>query len=247
MLKKLFNWADTFMIKHQRKLLLADVYGNIILHRYCLLHKEQTGQAIVNASRWPQIYIHRFTWEDSPDGPSQHSHVGTTLSLLLKGTYIENRDGKDRVRRPGSLSLIRWGQTHRIVFAKLDTFTIFIRWFTRSSDVRIIPETCDVVCDYCKDNYGQCFNTSKEFTYSTYSKQFSNNKADTFRFPSWFTAGVETDKLLERRKRAMIRLGVSAPVGKQDQLLVGQKYSKLPLMFSKESELVIKKDKIDTV
>jgi hypothetical protein len=240
----MFNWFDAFMVKHKRKLLLADVYGNVIMHRYCLLRREETGQTIVNGSKKPQLYLHRFTWEDSPDGPSQHSHVGTTISLLLRKGYTERRDGKDRKRRPGSISFIPHGQTHKIVWAQLDTWTLFLRWYTRSADVRVVPEVCDVVCDYCKDKHGQCFNADREYTYSTYSKQFNNSKEATFRFPSWFHAGPETDRMLERRQRAMKRLGASAPVGTQNQLKVGQKYSTLPLLFDAETERKVRQDQL---
>jgi len=239
-LQALGNFIENWMVKNERKLILSDVYGNVIMHRYCLFRKEEVHQSIVNASKWPALYVHRFLLEESPDGPSQHSHVGSSISIILLGGYVERVGDKVKERKPGSMMMLKYRDTHKIIKTKPDTWTLFGRWITRSQDVRVVPSECTEICDYCKEKTdGVCFNRGKEFSYSTYSKQFENSKEATFRFPAWFHAGAETDKYLSRRRSAVLRLGRRSPVGEQEQLKIAQEYKKIPLMLvpSGEKEL----------
>jgi len=236
-LSKIGAAAESFMIRHERKLVLADVYGNEIMHRYCLFRKEKVEQTIVKGLKWPALYVHRFIMEESPDGPSRHSHVGSTLSLMLRGEYEEQVGDDMKLRKPGSITYLKWNNIHKIVRAKKDTWTLFLRWIAQSDDVRVVPEVCETVCNWCSTNVegGGCFNAKEgEFNYSTYSRQFNQERDNAFRFPSWFLAGAETDKFLSRRRAAMVRLGRAAPVGVQEQLEVGRRFTKLPIMLAQQ-------------
>jgi hypothetical protein len=230
MMKKLFKLFDTFMIKHQRKLTLVDTFGNEIMHRYCILRKEDPKSAIKNPSKWPAFYLHNFIWENSPDGPSSHSHVGTTLSWVLKGQYWERFGDEIIHRKRWSFNRVKFGDIHKIERVESGTWSIFIRWFSKSEDVRIVPETCETICDYCKDKYGQCFNVGKEFDHDLYSKQFDSTSS-AIKFPEFHVAGPETDIFIQKRKRAMQRLGIEAPKTSEDQLAFARKYSKLPVIY----------------
>lgn len=228
--KYLFDKFDAFMIKHKRKLTMVDTYGNVIIHKYCLLHGESLDHAIrAKAKGWPNLYLHNFIWEESPDGPSSHSHSGTTLSWILKGEYWERYEGKQIHRTRWSFNRVVWPKVHKIERVKSGTWTIFLRWFVRDPEIRIVPETCETVCEYCQENYGKCFNEGREFSYDAYSNQFNSNKPNGMKFPAWHYAGEETDKFIARRRKAMKRMGRSAPKNTAEQLETGRKFSKLPL------------------
>jgi hypothetical protein len=233
----LFEKFDALMVRHQRKLTLVDTYGNVIIHRYCLLYREALENAVrAKAKGWPNVYLHNFIWEDSPDGPSSHSHAGTTLSWILKGEYWERYDGKTIHRKRWSLNRVVWPKAHKIERVKSGTWTIFVRWFVIDPEIRVVPETCETVCDYCAANYGQCFNTGKEFKYDAYIRQFDSKKLDGMKFPAWHYASEETDKFVTRRRRAMERMGRAAPRSTAEQLEVGRSYSKLPVMYDQNPE-----------
>jgi hypothetical protein len=232
--KWLFKAFDRFMVARGRKMTLADTWGTVIIHKYCLLWREtsETGVKARKKGAWPNVYLHHFVWphKESPDGPASHNHVGSTLSILLRGRYTELYDGKQLDRTPGSINVVRWPKTHKIEWVQPDTWTIFVRWFTRDTSTVIEPETCGDVCAYCADNFGKCFNEGKAIKYDAYTRQFDSVKADGKKFPKWEVAGPEFDAYLARRRRVVARMKASTPVGAQEQLLRSRAHSKLPLM-----------------
>lgn len=230
-MKSLFQIFDEFMIRHQRKMVLVERWGEVIMHRYTLLRHEKLGDAITaESSRLPNLYLHHFIKEDSPDGPSQHSHAGNTLSIVLRGGYIERYRGKLLNRRPGTINIVRWPELHKIVSAQKNTWTLFYRGFRKSKDARVVPEPCmetlGTLCEKCKPD-GVCFNVGKEYIFNTYSAQFNNGASSRSKFTAWFYAGPECDALIERRQRAMQRLGKMAPVTAAEQLEAGRKTTRL--------------------
>lgn len=228
---------------HQRKLTLYDIYGNAIVHKYCIFRKE-TPENVVNSqhSKLPALYLHNFVWQHSPDGPASHTHPGTTTSIILKGGYKELYRNKIIDRKFGSINIVSYNETHKIVEAIPGTWTIFFRWFTKTDNIKIVPETCKDICVYCNDNFGKCFNENKTFNFDVYSKQFdtSNNT----RFSDWHIAGPDTSKKMARRRKAVEKLTLKVPTTPQEQLITGRKYSKLPLL--KDPEKLTNEELIDT-
>jgi hypothetical protein len=233
MFKRVGLWLDAYMTRNKKKLLLVDFYGDVILVRYTPFHHEETMQSIVTTSKRPAPYVHHFLKLESPDGPSKHSHVGTTFSFIFNGGYRESYKGRVIHRKRFSINVVRWPEVHKILDVDPNTWTLFVRWFPKSDDVRIVPDTCETVCQYCEDRYGHCFNENKEFKYSTYSTQFKPEHTGGMKYPTWMHAGPETDAIRARRKRVVARMKLTVPVTAQDQLNVGQKYSKLPEMYDR--------------
>lgn len=230
----LFNKFDQFMIKHRRKLVLVDIYGNEMMHRYAILHRQDPENAIKNeGSRWPNIFIHRALWEESPDGPVSHSHVSTTLSFILKGEYWEEYRGEVLHRDRFSINIVKFPEVHKIIRAKKDTWSIWIRWFARSNTVQMKPSSCENICEYCAEHFGRCFNEGKQFDYELYANQF-NSKNNKPKVPTFFYAGPDTDRMIEKRKRAAKILGITTPIGEQAQLEASRGKSNLVKALSQE-------------
>jgi hypothetical protein len=232
---RLFAAFDRFMVRRKRKLTLADMWGNVIVHKYCLIWRETSENSVKARKKgsWPNLYLHHFVWpfEESPDGPAKHNHVGSTLSILLRGHYREWYDGKVLERTPGSINIVRWPKTHKIVWVKPNTWTLFLRWFSHDTSTLIVPDTCENVCQHCSDNYGKCFNEGKVLKYDAYIRQFDlNARPDAKKFPKWEVAGPDFDIHLARRRRAAKRLKIETPIGSQEQLMLSRKTSKLPLI-----------------
>lgn len=237
--EEIFKSFDAYMTRKGRKVLLVDALGNEVIHRYVLLRKEDLDLAtrVLKIGSPMQIYLHHFVWKfgESPDGPSAHSHLGTTISFLLRGWYKEWYKGKIITRRPWSINVVKWPEPHKITFVKTGTWSLFIRLRTQADDVDIIPEVCDNVCEYCAANHGQCYNTGQRYKYADYKHQFDSGNKAGIKFPEWHTAGPELDTWIARRRRAVARLGLDTPVGAQEQLEFSRRTSKLPIMMKDES------------
>lgn len=234
-------WAafDRFMTKRGRKSVLVDALGNEVIHRYALLFKEDIdlGTRELKIGSRPNLFLNHFVWEhfESPDGPSAHSHLGTTVSFMLSGWYQEWYNGQIISRSPGSFNVVKWPNAHKITYVLMGTKTLFLRWITRADDVDVIPEVCERVCDYCTTNHGQCFNVGQRFKYAEYKRQFDSGNKNGIKFPEWHTAGPALDTWIARRKAAVARLGLQTPIGVQEQLEFSRRTSKLPILLKDES------------
>lgn len=216
---------DRWATRHGRKLLLVDFYGQVIMHRYTVFNREPTGSDLVATQWWPTLYVHRFLKEESPDGPTAHSHAGNTWSLVLRGCYREQLKGRVRTRTAGTVQYIAWPEVHKIVWVQRDTWTLFFRGLRKSKDVRVVPEVCDVLCERCGPR-GTCYNIGKEFNYSTYARQYGS-KTEGLRLPQWQPAGPATEALIARRVKAVQRLKLKVPQSAQEQLKVASQHSRL--------------------
>ena len=187
----LFEKFDSFMIKNKRKLTMVDTYGNVIIHKYCIFRKESLDPVERSKAKfWPNVYIHNFLWEESPDGPSSHSHSGTTLSFIVKGEYYEKYKQNIIHRKRWSINVVKFPEVHKLEWVKKDTWTIFIRWFIHDPQIRIVPDD----------------NRYAEFKYDAYSNQHLTDKPKGLKFPAWHYAGQDTDIFIARRKLAMKRI-----------------------------------------
>lgn len=72
----------------------------------------------------PGWYLHNYRREDHDR--REHTHPWTTAhTLILRGGYIETRDGIRRVRLPGDRAVITERESHRIVSVLPNTWTLF--------------------------------------------------------------------------------------------------------------------------
>lgn len=236
---ELWTAFDSFMTKRGRKTVLVDALGNKVIERYAILWKEDLDLATrdLRIGSPPQLYLNHFVWEfgDSPDGPSSHTHLGTTISLMLMGAYREWYRGRIIERLAGSVNVVKWPNAHKIVWVQPGTKTLFLRLFTQADDVEVIPEVCENVCDYCTKNYGHCYNEGQRYKYAEYKHQFDSGNKGGIKFPEWHTAGPKLDAWVAKRQAAVKRLGLTTPVGAQAQLEFSRRTSKLPTMLKDES------------
>jgi hypothetical protein len=234
-------WAafDRYMTRIGRKTVLVDALGNKVIERYALLWKEDLDLATrkLKIGSPPQLYLHHFVWEfgESPDGPSAHTHLGTTISFMLTGLYREWTPRGILVRRALSFNVVKWPSAHKIVWVRPGTRTLFLRLRTQADDVDVIPEVCDSICNYCEKNHGHCYNEGQRYKYAEYKHQFDSGNKNGIKFPEWHTAGAKLDAWIERRRAAVARLGLQTPVGTQEQLEFSRRTSKLPIMMKDES------------
>lgn len=117
------------------------ISGALFMRRWFLL-----------STSWIQVRIHEI--ESEP--PYYHDHPWCwAFSFILRGGYVERiLDGKDRVRRWGSVAYIKGDRWHRLDRIKRNTTTLLIvgpsrkssDCFYDSSTKQYIPSECVEVC-----------------------------------------------------------------------------------------------------
>lgn len=81
---------------------------------------------IIPRNRFFNIYLHRFLHSD--DDRALHDHPWFNVSFVLRGIFLEHRNGRADVRKAGDL-IFRTGRTaHRIELFRRsgDVWTLFI-------------------------------------------------------------------------------------------------------------------------
>jgi len=89
---------------------------------------------LIPRNKWFNIYLHKFCGDD--DDRALHDHPWSSLSILLRGSYIEHTDGpesapgsgdRQRVYKRGSVIYRRPDYRHRIVLIENQpAWTLFI-------------------------------------------------------------------------------------------------------------------------
>lgn len=79
--------------------------------------------------RWaflPSIRVHHIA--DTDQGP-EHNHPWSARSIILKGWYIESREGQVMVRSQGDTFTLNYGEYHKIIgLSPKGCWTLFIMW-----------------------------------------------------------------------------------------------------------------------
>jgi hypothetical protein len=76
---------------------------------------------VIPPNRWCNIYCHRFV---SSDDPVAHDHPWDFLSIMLRGSYIEEDcHGRRRWRHAGRVAFHRAEYRHRIILDPAPTLT----------------------------------------------------------------------------------------------------------------------------
>ena len=202
------------MVKLGRKLTLVDSLGNELMHRYVIFGSTKVEDTFDSEhSNLPALYIHHFLQEEVRDGDALHSHVGNIYSFILKGGYIENRNGEIIERKRFSLNAVMQHEKHKIVTCIPSTWTILLRGFVKEKKVKLEMKPCENVCDYCKDTFGQCFKENKEFEHDF----IVNDVYEKFA-PHFMLCGEETDRIIKVRQRAAKMYKLSATKGEEAQV-----------------------------
>jgi hypothetical protein len=231
MINWIFKKLDSWAIKTNRKLMLVNSVGDVIMFRYCLLKEEIDRYKTPGAP--PNAYIHIWYKENDPDGGIYHNHSSSVLSIMLKGSYDEMIDDKIKIRKPGSLQYMTINDMHRIVRCKKGTVTLFFRWFS-TTNMKLKQNPCENVCDWCKTNVkdGKCFTENKEFKYDMFINQFESSKKKGIKTSGWIYCNANGYKWLETRKKAVKRLNKFIPTSYQEANLNEiRELSNLPEMY----------------
>lgn len=219
MLYKSFDW---FMQKLGRKYALVDMYGNVTTHRYYIGFVEKNVATTWKERFLPNLYIHHFMKEDalvSGLGETAHTHPWSTLSVVLKGGYLEETSYQDLKNYNAPAIIFRpWDNSHRLVTVQPNTWTLFFHGIRRgiwAFDLRVH----DKICDYCeKNNGGKCYNEGKEklmpFSIAKEIKPTSK-QSKGWRETSWIKCDENFDALIEERKKSVKRknIDVSKSIG----------------------------------
>jgi|APCry1669189883_1035261.scaffolds.fasta_scaffold02848_8 hypothetical protein len=199
-----------------RREVLVDATGNILFNRYYLLYHEKMDQP-----RWmdylPNIYIHVFSssfW----DGEDEHNHPWNAFAIILKGGYVEHRNGKKKKTKWFSFTSHK--DTHRIVDAKEGTMSMFFHGFRKQNWNHHIKKHT-TICDYCaKENNGQCLKTPQVTTgFATYLNQANlpgKENLSRFRTMTWIKYDEKVEKFLERRKKAAEKLNIKSVTSREE-------------------------------
>jgi hypothetical protein len=73
---------------------------------------------LIKPNRWFNVYLHRFCRSDDPR--ALHDHPRHSVSVILRGGYLDitqDADGKARpaiLRRPGSINFRKASDAHRV-------------------------------------------------------------------------------------------------------------------------------------
>lgn len=101
--------------------------GGVYVSRYYPLFVPPTmlGKDMTIRSRLPNVCVHNYM--GTPPSESWHDHGRAAVSIILKGGYVEEVEGRGRVvRRPGSVSFHPWNRMHRLVETSPNTWTLFL-------------------------------------------------------------------------------------------------------------------------
>ena len=239
MIRRLLAFLDGALERSGRKLMRVTGSAEVVLVRYCLLSKEapNTDQKVGTPAN---LYLHVWKKEVEPDGGAAHSHSADVYSLVLFGGYEEIVDGQLRRRGPLSFSSLKAEQKHRIIKARKNTVTLFFRRKARVAMQVKIPE-CKTPCEKCKTiNDSACFNRDKTFDLDMVLRQFDGTLHQGRKFGDWLVCGKEADAWLERRRKAIKRVGFELPESSEDAQLIMRDHSRLPeLYYASTNNLVM--------
>jgi hypothetical protein len=78
---------------------------------------------IIPKNRFLNVYYHKFTGSDDE---TLHDHPWHSVSIILKGTYLEYSPGYLKPKRTGSISFRSGSASHRVEICGKEVHTIFI-------------------------------------------------------------------------------------------------------------------------
>lgn len=224
------NWFLRLLEKMGRKKILLDFFGNEIGHRYYVFFYEADESEKGQERKWPNLWIHYFPSEENPDAGYHHTHPWNNLTVMLKGSYLETLNDKDYVRKAGSIVYRKSTDFHRLKETTPGTWTLFFHGFRKKNWTWAMRE-CETLCETCGPK-GRCEAAGVEVEYADFYKQFSTPGKDDWKGGRWEKATPELYKAIERRKKALRRMGIEAPTTAAGRLQLLQKHSKLREVLS---------------
>lgn len=131
----------SFTIRDQRT-------GSPYLTRYYVWPKGEPGQLRHEVERNTPfgVYIHKFHRSDKDRHPHNHPW-DESIALILAYGYIEEKDGRTRVYKPGDVNVITKNDFHRVTLLNEEagSWSLFVagrrmqNWGFRDDDGDVIP------------------------------------------------------------------------------------------------------------
>ncbi len=177
MLDALLRWLERI----GRKSVMVDFFGRVMMERYHLLwYEDDAGKGI-----WPNIWIHRFPVEESPDSRvATHRHPWNTFSIVLRGGYTQ---------------IIKTGNVLREHIHRKLTFLSHKKEHRISE---LIPHTVTIFCHGWRKQ-----------PWTFHHGERVVERGDWYREANteWLRVGPHTERKLAIRRRALKKLGVATP------------------------------------
>jgi len=210
----MLTWFLKFLEKCGRKYAFVDFYGDVLFYRYYVFFYEDNIDDRFIA-KLPNIYIHIYNSDKDGSGPnveSFHSHPWSTLAFLIKGSYKEIIDDtKERITKRFGFAYLSHKQKHRIAEVEQDTTSIFMHGFRKKS-WKVYINSCENICETCeKTNNKICNKTTETNALDHHLEIVQTSIADTksWRALTFLKVDNNFNNIIDRRKKALKRLGVS--------------------------------------
>jgi len=197
-----------------RKAIFIDFYGNVLMERYFLFYYEEE-----KAKSWwywlPNIFIHHFPRNETPDGADPHRHPWSTLTFILQGSYLEFINRKtERTNKKHKFGYMSHNDNHRIIEVEKNTWSIFMHGW-RKQDWMFDLDQCVTICRACQElRNGICPKSQETVDFDKHL----NRMGSGLRVARWYKADEKSYKLIERRKKALAKLDVEEPENREDKV-----------------------------
>lgn len=212
MLYRAFDWL---MTKLGHKYAFVDIYGNVAVNRYYLFFVEKNKAATWKEKYLPNLFIHQTLdipneqKENSLLGEVSHTHPWSTLSIVIKGGYVEELDYKDIKTLNAPAVLWRpWNVSHRIISTKHNTWSLFFHGIRRGMwafDLRVHKN----ICDWCqKNNDDVCFNVDKgQYIEFPEHREIKDTSLESkgWRESTWIKCDNDFEQLIQSRRESIAR------------------------------------------
>lgn len=212
MLYRAFDWL---MTKLGHKYAFVDIYGNIVGYRYYPFFVERNRPVTWKERYLPNLFIHQTLKIDSDQqeeslvGEVAHTHPWSTLSVVIKGGYVEELNYKETKTLNAPAMLYRnWDTSHRILSAKPNTWSLFFHGIRRGMwafDLQVH----ETPCVWCQKNNGNvCFNADKgRFMEFPKHREIKDTSLESkgWRETSWIKCDKDFEQLIQDRRESIAR------------------------------------------
>lgn len=204
------------MKKLGRKYAFVDFYGNILMYRYYVFFMENKTANTWKDKYLPNMFVHHFIGDATRqwiDNENFHTHPWNSLSIVVKGGYIEEEDYSGISKSITSPAIVprSWKTSHRFKEMTPNTWTLWFHGIRKKQgkwamDIR----THETVCPACvKYNKGVCMNkTGLQEMLDPKSASLENVR---WRGPTWIKCDTAFDKVISSRKKALEKAGIKIP------------------------------------
>ena len=202
-----------------RRYALLDFYGDVHLHRYFVLYKEEFFD-----NRWlaklPNLFVHVYPGEPGgwgPDGPTPHSHPWDTLGVVVRGEYTEIiNETETRITKALGISYTPHTSHHRIPYVAAGTTSLFFHGF-RKKEWGLHGYKHKIICNECKEfNNGVCMSEVGNMPFNPQLDSKLGVKG--WRTMKLVKVDKDFDNIIIDRKASLKRMGIKTPATSMEKL-----------------------------